>query len=168
MDQTYDGLPPPDTTVLSDAVVDAIDSIRNALFKVANGIEPAWHLSHGLLCLQLSTSRRSGRIPARHRDRLIASLVEARNSAVGLFATPSEIASAAKGIDAAAVLVVLWSEAQEQRAARHPHIWLDAQARVRILRNLAHNLCLIDDIDDRSDERVVQVVRGVIRMAVAA
>lgn len=169
-DDSYDGLPPPGVEV-SPAATDldySVEMLLTYLESIALGDSVALNMSTALCSLQSAVTLRNVTTISEHqRDRLLKALVWAREPVLALLNAPAEKARAVKGVDAAAGLICSWSETDQQRAARHPHVHADLQARARWLRNACHNHCLLEEIDERASARRAEAVAELLRRAAA-
>ncbi|WP_417433407.1 hypothetical protein [Hoeflea sp.] len=119
------------------------------------GGSTAWELSHALLALD--HAKKSTRLSSQDRDHLLAAIFDAHSEAVSRLRS-IETGRINLGMKAAAGLVIHWSESAVERAARHPHVWIDMHTCARVLRNDCHNLSILEDMAERRRERQVAIV----------
>lgn len=137
------------------------------LVRCGQGNDVAWNLSHALYRLDLAVRQRdTSPISASRRRSLLEALTWAHLEILGLF-PGAEQAFAAKGFEAAIGLICTWAETPEQRATRHQHVLLDMLDHARILRNLAHNISLIEYVRERASDRRSDTVKELLRKAAA-
>ncbi|KAA3502578.1 hypothetical protein DXM27_06190 [Rhizobium rhizogenes] len=165
----YNGLPPlgceasPEPTELEHK----IGWLCDCLARVAAGTEQAFNLSEALCSLQTEMSRRHARISRHQRDQLLRSLALAHTPILRLFDASRERPTAVQAVNAVAGLICWWAETDEARDTRHKHLFADFQAYARWLRNTCHNLCLLEDIDRRANQRRTEAVADILRRSAA-
>ncbi len=152
--ESYDGLPPAGAECdegRPDRLSEAVSDICLELAKIVQGHSAAYHVSHVLLRVQNETSdKQAAPISGLQRDRLLRGLALARPFILERFDGSRELGFAREGVDALRALIALWAEAPEARALRPINFRADVHARARWLRNVCHNICLREEIEERS------------------
>lgn len=171
----YNGLPPVDCGLPSSEQMTFEDDVRwcrhwFARLAVCSDTEtPCYDLSHGCLTLAslAAKRRRPWRISAGQRDDLFRVIIEARFTIERRASDlPEGVVTA--GFDGLLILANHLAESDAERATRHPDVIRDAFDAARILRNLAHNSCLADDIRERAAKRRSTAVADIIAKAQGA
>lgn len=148
-------------------VDDAVDALLRDLEAVSSGDDVAHNASHAISRLQSSLQKpETSKINSRQRDRLLSAFMIARPSILRLFFCPAEHSHADFCLSVVAGLIWVWAESDAERAARHPHVYLDLHDYARQIRNALHNLALQEDIRRRRSERIGETVEGLLRAAI--
>lgn len=132
-----------------------VDHAASCLRQAAEGDQPAFHLSF----VMLTIATRRGVISEAQRDKLARELLHF--SVVAERVLPSDIdrSRIAPGLEAAFLQVCCWSMAPEERKTVGVAERLDMDAHAHLLRNAAHDSCLMSDIREReSDWRKVLAI----------
>lgn len=126
-----------------------VDHAASCLRQAAEGRQPAFNLSFAMLTL----ANRRGVISEAQRDKLARALF--LFGAVAERVLPSDIdrSRITPGLEAAFLQVCCWSMTPEDRKAMDYAELLDVDAHARLLRNAAHDSCLLSDIRERERER---------------
>lgn len=172
IDETYDGLPPADWIPPSREQVDFDERVlwyhHMLVHMAAYADAGALHYHLSLACCGLADlaarRHRPERITPAKRDDLFRAILEARFT-VECRAPDLGADVIAAGFDGLLVLANHLVETDEERAARRRDIIYDAFDSVRIMRNLAHNTCLADEIRERAAKRRSATVADIIASA---
>lgn len=172
-DEDYDGLPPIDwepptrEQVELESNADFIGGqFRNIASRPWNPWDTIGHF--GLSLLRLARKRQPERLPARRRDKLLSDLLTARFALLEQFAGCPEQPMLAAAMDGAFTIGNHLGETDQERAARHPHVMLDAIDRFQIAVNTARSICLEEDIRGRADKRIIDEVSAMVASALEA
>jgi hypothetical protein len=163
---TYDGLPPPGARYaepLAEFDYDVL-SIADHFVRVERGCDAAFNVSTALSGLDAASARRP--ISSAQHDMLASAITMARDQIVELFETEAEQKLAGKAVDGVLGVVSRWAgnAGQDGRRLRSR---ADCQAYARWLRNACHNLCLIEEIQTRAQDRRAGKVREILERAIA-
>lgn len=164
---TYDGLPPSGARYaepLTEFDYDVL-SIVDHFARVERGCDAAFNVSTALSSLDAASARRRPISSAQH-DMLASAITMARDQIIDLFETKTEQKLACKAVDAILGVVSLWAGNVGQDARRLINR-ADCQAYARWLRNACHNLCLVEEIEMRAQDRRAGKVREIIERAKA-
>lgn len=138
-----------------------IDITTNELTAAARGDEVAQAASMAFASVQRSAlSRTAIRLATTDRDRLLTLLLAAREPILEVICAEQglqRVPFAASAIDAAAVLIICWSE-NEPWESRPREFIRDTLSRVRWIRNVLHNICIEKDFQSQKSNRALQLV----------
>lgn len=166
-DLQYDGLPPPGARFnepLTEFDYDVL-SIADHFARVERGCDAAFNVSTALSSLDAASARRRPISSAQH-DMLASAITMARDQIVELFETEADQKLASKAVDGILGVVSRWAGIAGQDG-RRPLNRADCQAYARWLRNACHNLCLVEEIEMRAQDRRAGKVREIIERAIA-
>ena len=147
----------------------AVERLLFALTRAARRVDVPFEMVDVLEFLLFHAGQRGDlRLSDHQRDTLLGAMAWARGPVLGLFRTPAQRARAVKGFDAAASMICILAESDDQRAARHQHVWEDIRDHARWLRNALDNLDIERQVGNRAAERRATVVSEIMRKAIAA
>ena len=165
-DEEFDGLLPPGCEY-PDRPTPEVERLFGDFERIASGVEVAWNASSAIATLQEPARWRAAPISANERDQLLTAFAAARGQILALFFDPAHRIFANRSLDAIEGLIVLWAESDAERTAHHHHMRDDLNACARQLRNVCHNICLKQDIEQRRAERNIEAAENIIEVALA-
>lgn len=165
-DEDFDGFLPPDCEP-PGRPNPAVEGLLADFERIASGVEVAWNASSTIAALQDPARWRAAPISTTERDQLLTAFAAARGQILALFFDPSHRIFANRSLDAVADLIALWAESDAERAAHHGHMRDDLNACARQLRNICHNICLEQDIEQRRAERNIEAAENILEGSVA-
>ncbi|ANH06262.1 hypothetical protein [Shinella sp. HZN7] len=163
---TYDGLPPLGARYaepLTEFDYDVL-SIVDYFARVERGCDAAFNVSTALSSLDAASARRP--ISGEQHDMLASAITMARDQIIELFETEADQKLACKAVDGVLGVVSRWAGNAGQDGRRLLNR-ADCQAYARWLRNACHNLCLIEEIEMRAQDRRAGKVREILERAIA-
>ncbi|WP_424360991.1 hypothetical protein [Methylocystis parvus] len=131
------------------ALQSAVDHIAFLLETAAEGHQPAWRLSHALLGI----ANRRGVLSEAQRDKLARAIGIFDAVAERVLPTDIDRGRIETGLAAALVQVCYWSMAPEERKGVAQAKFCDMEDYARLLRNAAHDSCLMSGIRQRDANR---------------
>jgi hypothetical protein len=156
VDDDFSPDPPSHEEIEFDHIIEMDISLLN---QAARGEHLAWALSTAMSSIMSRYRRRNGLRPSdRQRERLLAAITSAYLTADRTLPPLCRRSRIFAGMEALAGIVAYWAAEDEQRAAWHPHIYIDMCAYVRIFRNDLHNISLMEEIASRAHDRWAQLI----------
>lgn len=148
-----------------------VDLTANELTGASRGEDVAQAASIAFATVQRSAFSRKGvRLSVDDRDRLLAQLLAAREpilEAISAVQGPQRLPFAASALDAAAVLIICWSESKPWDS-RPREFLRDVSSRVRWVRNVLHNICIEKQFQLKKSNRAHQIVGNLMAQALEA
>jgi hypothetical protein len=152
--------PPTHEEIEFDHIVEMDICLLN---QAARGEHLAWALSSAMASIMTRYRRRNGLRPCpRQRDRLLAAITSAYQTADRMLPPLCRRSKIFAGMEALAGVIAYWVADDEQRADWHPHVYADMCAHARILRNELHNISLSEEIEERAGKRRSQVISSLL------
>lgn len=153
----YDGLPPDNSGNCAQMLHEQPCIVRmlGDLAHVANGVDVAYNLSSFLHALQEKVKNGKSKISERQLTELRDALSAASTVILGLGSKYYSVRFARKAFESTNSLVKNW-------ACDDIYLDSDDHAYVRCLRNICHNISLIEDIESRTAERRSKTINALL------
>jgi hypothetical protein len=146
---------PPSRTDDHDCRVAMIIQHFHRAYEDADVGDVVWVLEAAVGSI-VNVKMKQSRLSADDRDRMLKALTLARVKAVDSFPTWCDPLHVALGFDAVSALILYWAEDDARRRLREPFV-SEWHAHAHVLQHLARIATLLDDVDNRAQQRLNQL-----------